>query len=205
MTSEGPSPAGTITAEAADPAAPLDSTASESAVAETAGLDPAEPDGGPEPGADLSARLSAVEAQLGEFNRRAEHREQIIDRLHEENQRLRQGEHRVVLEPVIADLIRLYDQLAREARRDPDGILPSFVAEVADILDRCGIEAFEAEVGESYRTDRHRPLAVVPTALPDQHNTVAEAVAAGFIDRAADRTRRPAQARFYQYREDEEN
>jgi molecular chaperone GrpE (heat shock protein) len=195
MTSEGPSPAGTITAEAADPAAPL-----APAPAETAA-----PDAGPEPGAELGARLSAVEAQLSEFNRRAEHREQIIDRLHEENQRLRQGEHRVVLEPVIADLIRLYDQLAREARRDPDGILPSFVAEVADILDRCGIEAFEAEVGESYRTDRHRPLAVVPTALPDQHNTVAEAVAAGFIDRAAGRTRRPAQARFYQYREDEEN
>jgi len=196
MNTPGPSPAGTVTAEGADPAA----TPPETAAPDTATR--------PEttvPEVELSARLAAVEEQVRDFNRRAVHREQIIDRLHEENQVLRQGEHRVVLEPVIADLIRLYDQLAREARREPGGILPSFVAEVAEILDRCGIEAFEAEVGDAYRTDRHRPLAVVATADPDRHNTVAEAIAAGFIDRAADRTRRPAQARFYQYREDEEN
>jgi molecular chaperone GrpE len=200
-------PTGTITAEAANPAAtPPDIAAPESAAPDTTAPDITAPPGtGPQPDADLSARLSAVEEQLRDFNRRAMHREQVIDRLHEENQQLRQGQHRVVLEPVIADLIRLYDQLAREARRDPDGILPSFVAEVAELLDRCGIEAFEAEVGQAYRTDLHRPLAVVPTTNPDQHNTVAEAVAAGFIDRVAGRTRRPAQARFYQYHKDEEN
>lgn len=158
-----------------------------------------------QPDAGLSLRLSAVEDQLRDFHRRAAHREQVIDRLHEENQQLRQGGHRVVLRPVIADLIRLHDQLAREARRDPGGILPSFVAEVAEILDRCGIEVFEAEPGEAYRTDLHRPLAVIPTADPGLHNTVAEAAGAGFRDREAGRIHRPARARFYQYREDQED
>ncbi len=156
---------------------------------------------------DLSKRLGAVEEQLGEFHRRAAHREQIIDRLHEENQRLRQGEHRVVLEPVVADLIRLHDQLSREARRAgaDDGLVGSFAEEVAEILDRCGIEVFAAAPGESYQSDRHRPLAVVPTSDPELHNTVAEAVAAGFYDRETSRVRRPAQARFHQYRAEGEN
>jgi len=147
----------------------------------------------------VCARLEAVEQQLTEFHRRAAHREQIIDRLHEDNQRLKQGEHKVLLEPVVADLIRLYDQLAREARRTPqDSMLGSFVDDVTEILDRCGIDTFTVQPGDAYRSDRHRPLAIVPTTDPVLHNTVAEPVAAGFIDRESDRVRRPAQARFYQ-------
>jgi molecular chaperone GrpE len=157
--------------------------------------------------AELSLRLSAVEQQLAEFHRRAAHRESVIDRLHEENQQLKQGGHRAVLEPVVADLIRLHDQLSREARRvgAEGGLIGSFAEEVAEILDRCGIEVFTAQPGESFQGDRHRPLAVVPTSDPELHNTVAEAVAAGFYDRENDRVRRPAQARFHQYLADGES
>jgi molecular chaperone GrpE len=159
------------------------------------------------PVGDLRQRLGAVAEQLSEFHRRAAHRELIIDRLHEENQRLKQGQHRVVLEPVVADLIRLHDQLSREARRSgaEDTLIGSFAEEVAEILDRCGIEVFAAAPGEAYQSDRHRPLAVVPTADQELHNTVAEGVAAGFYDRETSRVRRPAQARFHQYCADGEN
>lgn len=157
--------------------------------------------------ADLGKRLGAVEEQLTEFHRRAAHREQVIDRLHEENRMLKQGMHRVVLEPVVADLIRLHDGLTREVRRagEDDSMTGSFAVEVAEILDRCGIETFTATVGEAYRSDRHKPLEAVPTSDPGLHNTIAEGVTAGFYDRQADRVRRPAQARIYQYREQREN
>lgn len=159
----------------------------------------------PYPGDALICRLDAIERQLADFHRRSAHREEIINRLHEDNQRLKQGEHRVVLEPVIADLIRLHEQLARQARRTPDdGMLASFVDEVDEILDRCGIEVFMAAQGDAYRSDRHKPLAVVQTTDPELHNTVAEPIAAGFIDRLNDRVRRPAQARFYQCKPGEE-
>jgi molecular chaperone GrpE len=159
----------------------------------------------PSPGDALISRLDAIDRHLAEFHRRSAHREEIINRLHEDNQRLKQGEHRVVLEPVIADLIRLHEQLARQARRTPDdGMLASFVDEVDEILNRCGIEVFMAAEGEPYRSDRHKPLAVVPTTDPQLHNTVAEPIAAGFIDRTNDRVRRPAQARFYQCKPAEE-
>jgi molecular chaperone GrpE (heat shock protein) len=160
-------------------------------------------DTGAVPG-DLADRLGRVEAQLAEFHRRSAHRELVIDRLHEENQQLRGGIARLILEPVVADLIRLDDQLTREVRRlESDGqdprLLWSFAEDVRQILDRCGIDVFSAEPGDPFDRDRHRPLAVVPCQDESRHNTVAEVVAAGFAERETGRVRRPVQARFYQY------
>ncbi|HET7012829.1 MAG TPA: molecular chaperone GrpE [Streptosporangiaceae bacterium] len=149
---------------------------------------------------ELADRLEAVERQLAEFHLRAAHRETVIDRLHEDNQRLKQGEHRVVLEPVIADLVRLYEHLALQAQGTPeDGMLGDFAVELTGILDRCGVETFHAVPGEPYQSERHKPLGIVPTSDRQLHNTVAQPVAAGFYDREIRRVRRPAQARFHQY------
>jgi molecular chaperone GrpE len=153
---------------------------------------------------ELAARLGRVEEQLAEFHRRSTHRELVIDRLHEENQELRGGIAKIILEPVVADLIRLDDQLTREVRRlESDGqdprLLWSFAEDVRQILDRCGIDVFSAEPGDPFDRDRHRPLAVVACQNESWHNTVAEVVAAGFAERETGRVRRPVQARFYQY------
>jgi molecular chaperone GrpE len=153
---------------------------------------------------DLSRRFDKVEEQLAGFHRRSAHRESVIDMLHEENQQLRMGISRAILEPVVADLIRLYDQIYREVRRlEADGqdgrLLGSFADDIAQILDRCGIEIYSAEPGDPFNRDRHRPLAVVVCLDESQHNTVAEVIAVGFADRETDRVRRPLQARFYQY------
>ena len=142
--------------------------------------------------------------QLAEFHRRSAHRELVIDRLHEENQQLRGGIGKIILEPVVADLIRLDDQLSREVRRlESDGqdprLLWSFAEDVRQILDRCGIDVFSADPGDPFDRDRHRPLAVVACQDESRHNTVAEVVAAGFAERETGRVRRPVQARFYQY------
>ena len=152
----------------------------------------------------LAGRLDTVDGQLSEFHRRSAHRESIIDRLHEENQRFRGGIERAILDPVVADLIRLYDQLGQEARRLEAGgagqrLLRSFADDVAEILDRCGYEVYSAALGDPFDRDRHRPLGVVPCADESRHNTVAEVVAAGFAERATGRVRRPLHARFYQY------
>jgi len=160
--------------------------------------------GGMDAGAALAGELAKVEVQLAEFHRRSAHREAVIDRLHEENQRLRAGIGRIILEPVVTDLIRLYDQLDREVRRlaadgqDPR-LLRSFADDIVQILDRCGIEVFSAEPGDLFDRDRHRPLAVVPCDDESQHNTVAEVVAVGFLERETGRIRRPVQARVHQY------
>jgi molecular chaperone GrpE (heat shock protein) len=153
---------------------------------------------------ELAGRLDKIEAQLAEFHRRAAHRESVIDQLHLENQQLRVGFGRIILDPVVTDLIRLYDQLVREVRRlETDGqdarLLWSFAEDVAQILDRCGIEIFSAEPGDPFERDRHRALAVVACDDEVRHNTVAEVVAVGFLERDTGRIRRPVQTRVHQY------
>jgi molecular chaperone GrpE len=152
----------------------------------------------------LAARLAMMAEQLAEFHRRSAHRESVIDRLHEENQQLRSGMSRVILEPVVADLIRLHDQVEREVRRlradgQDERLLWSFADDIAQILDRCGIEIYSAEPGDPFDRDRHRALAVVACTDESRHNTVAEMVASGFTERETGRVRRPVQARFHQY------
>jgi molecular chaperone GrpE len=170
----------------------------------TAGGPPQEGNGAGAALAELTGRLAKVEEQLAEFHRRAAHREAVIDRLHEENTQLRTGLSRIILEPVVADLIRLYDQLSRESQRlennaENGQLMRSFADDIALILDRCGIELFWAEPGDPFQPDRHRPLAVVACDDGARHNTVAEVLAAGFAERETGRVRRPVQARFHRY------
>lgn len=155
-------------------------------------------------------RLAGLEAKVDEFQQRSAHRESVIDRLHEENQELRSGVRRAILEPAVTDLIRLHDALAREADRlkaqGPDtgastAMMESFAGDVELILDRCGVEPFGAGPGDPYRPGDHRPVGVVPTDDPDQDNTIAELVAVGFRERDSNKVRRPLHARFHQYRE----
>jgi molecular chaperone GrpE len=159
--------------------------------------------------AEVAERLGAIEDQLLENSRRAAHREAVIDRLHAENQALRGGLRRSILDPAVGDLIRLFDALSREARRlqEQDGdagrmsseLMRSFAGDVELILDRCGIESFTADPGDPYRTGEHHAISVLQTGDPEREGTLAEVVAVGFREREQGRVRRPLQARFYRY------
>jgi molecular chaperone GrpE len=160
---------------------------------------------------ELASRLGRVEEQLAGFHQRSAHREAVIDQLnsaidqlHEENQLLKAGLSRTVLEPVITDLIRLHDQLSVDARRQVgDGrdaaLAWSFVDDVAQLLERCGIDTFTARPGDRFDPRRHHAVAVAPGADEAKHKTVAEVLGAGFTDRDTGHVRRPLQARFHQY------
>ncbi|MCW2138737.1 molecular chaperone GrpE [Actinoplanes cyaneus] len=160
-----------------------------------------------EPGAPdpVLGRLERVEAQLAEFHRRSAHRESIIDRLHEENQQFRDGLRRVILEPVVTDLLRLHDAMAREAQRmaadDPKAakLMGSFADDVTMAVERCGYEMFPALPGEPFTTGRHAPAGTVATDDPSLDNTVAEPLSAGLLEIESGKVRRAARARLYRY------
>lgn len=151
------------------------------------------------------ARLDRIEVQLSEFHRRSAHRESIIDRLNAENQEFRDGLRRVILEPVVTDLLRLYDSMSREAVRlgatEPrvGAILESYADEIEMAVERCGYRMFAAVPGEAYQTGRHGPAGTVPTDDPALDNTVAEVLAAGLQEIDTGKVRRPARARFHRY------
>lgn len=159
----------------------------------------------PGAGGEIAQRLGLVEAQLADFHRRSAHRETIIDRLHAENQQFRDGLRRVVLEPVVTDLLRLYDSMARDAARvtaaDPQTgrILASYADEVELAVERCGYELFSTVVGDGYQSGRHAPAGTVRTADPALDNTVAEPLSAGLLEIETGKVRRPSRARFHRY------
>jgi len=168
---------------------------------------PADPSGAGPSLDDLVGRLADLTDEVARFRQRAEHRETIIDRLHAENQELREGLRGALFAPLVTDLARLYDGLARDAARleaddAPSGtaaLLRSYADDVVLALERCDIEVFAAEPGHPFESGRYRPVAIVSCADPEWHNTVAEPVAAGLCEMTTGRVRRPAKARFYQH------
>jgi molecular chaperone GrpE (heat shock protein) len=116
---------------------------------------------------------------------RSNHREQIIDRLFEENKALRHGLLQEALTPVRAGLYRLYDLTGREAARlrdrpEDDGhvssLLEAITAEVAEVLARTGADLLDVAPGDPYDSARHRAT----RTQPGPEGQVMAVVAAGF-------------------------
>jgi molecular chaperone GrpE len=153
----------------------------------------------------ISDRLDDLVSQGAEYHRRSVHREAIIDRLHEENQKLRDEVRSSVFDPIAADLMRLYECFRRDADRltesgaDPGlvKLMESYADDVELILDRCGLEPFSAAVGEPFRRGDHVVADTVEAVDPAQRDRIAEVVAVGFRDRATGQVKRPLRAKFY--------
>lgn len=156
---------------------------------------------------DVAERLRLIEQQASEFHRRSAHRESVIDRLHAENQELEGAVSRSVLEPVAADLLRLYDALCQEAARlsgaapDPAApiLLRRFAEDVELILDRCGFEPVTAAAGDRLVVGEHAVSSVVDTTDQGLDGTVAQVTATGLRDRATGKVRRPLKAQVYRF------
>jgi molecular chaperone GrpE len=154
---------------------------------------------------EIIERLELIEQQAGEYHRRSAHAESIIDRLHAENQQLRDNARSSVFEPVAADLIRLYDSLTGEAQRLAAAetvpaiakLMMSFADDVELALDRCGFEPVRATAGDPFILGEHAAAAVDITDDERLNNTVARVVATGLRDKATGLVRRPLKVRVY--------
>lgn len=155
--------------------------------------------------ARISARLDDLLAQGAEYHRRSVHREAVIDRLHAENQKLRDEIRTSVFDPITADLMRLYDSFRRDADRlaasggDPRlaKLMASYADDVELILDRCGLEPFSAAAGEGFRRGDHVVADTVETSDPARRDQMAEVIAVGFRDRITGQVKRPLRGKFY--------
>jgi len=88
----------------------------------------------------------------------------------DQNQLLRQGLRRSILEPVVVDLIRLYDGLSRQAGRPGSGgaVFASFADDVVLALERCGVDPFTAEPGDAYTVSLDVAASFAECDDPDQ-------------------------------------
>ncbi|MER5358917.1 nucleotide exchange factor GrpE [Streptomyces sp. NPDC002785] len=135
------------------------------------------------------ALASEFTAALARQQQLAERREGIVTRLHDEIERLRRGEIEVALDLVRHSLIRLHDQILRQAEHvtGPLGVdelralLTALADEAADTVARTGLERYVPGPGEAFDMTLQRPVGRAPAAGPETDRTVARVVAAGFV------------------------
>jgi molecular chaperone GrpE len=176
-------------------------------------LDAAEEEG---PGGPAEAVLAAVsamrisladlESQAARDHDRAQAREAVIDRLHEEVERLRAGEARALLRPAVTDLRRLRDDLLTQAHSVPEAmtreemsaLLESYADSVVLILERCGIVAVRPATDTTFDPRQHQVSGITETDDRDLDGLVARVMSDGYAD--ADSGLPVAPARVIVYR-----
>jgi len=169
---------------------------------------------------DLAAQVAALAAELRDMRRemhgadeRAAARERIIDRLHEDNQRLRAGDRQLVLRPVLTDLQRLRNDLLRQAGAVPGemggdavgALLRSYAHSVELSLERGGVEVLRPAPGDPFDAARHRPQAVLPAPGPEADGTVADVLADGYFETVTERVLTPATVRVRRWTQQQED
>jgi molecular chaperone GrpE len=157
--------------------------------------------------AALAAELATLRTELARGHDRAAAREQIIDRLHGENERLRAGERLLLLRPLLTDLQRLRHELLRESCRLPEDLtaeragelLRSYAHNLELTLERGGVRVVEPDVGATFDATTQRVTGTVPTDEPTRDATVAEVVVDGYFDVEANRVVQAATVRVHQF------
>jgi molecular chaperone GrpE len=156
--------------------------------------------------AELRSAIDGLVSQVARDHDRAQARERVIDRLHEEVQRSRAGEARELLRPAVIDLRRLRDDLLTQARSVPDTmprselavLLESYADSIILILERCGVVAVRPEPRTTFDPRQQHASGVAEAPGPELNGTIASVVSDGYAE--ADTGRQVAPARVIVYR-----
>jgi molecular chaperone GrpE len=151
----------------------------------------------------IGRELAELRTQVAREHDRAAAREQIIDRLHDDNQRLRAGERQLLLRPLLTDLQRLRHEMLRTGGGLPEKfsggqaaeLLRSYAYNLELTLERGGIAVVTPAAGVAFDPALHRAAGTVAAGDPTQDATVAEVVLDGYHDVQSGRTVTPAAVR----------
>jgi molecular chaperone GrpE len=157
--------------------------------------------------AGVLAELAGLREQVAREQDRAAAREQIIDRLHADNESLRSGERRLLLLPLLADLRRLRHDLLRSAAGLPAAfsgaqaaeLLRSYAYHLELTLERGGVAVVLPAAGKALDPSAHRAVGVVATGDPERAGTVAEVLLDGYLDVESGRVITPAEVRVHRW------
>lgn len=157
--------------------------------------------------AGLRASVAGLESQAARDHDRAQAREAVVDRLHEEVERLRAGEARSLLRPAVTDLRRLRDDLLGQARSVPQtmtrgqvaDLLESYADSVVLILERCGIIAIRPEPDTKFDPRQQQISSIAETVERDLDGTVASILSDGYAEADTGRPVAPASVIVYRH------
>jgi molecular chaperone GrpE (heat shock protein) len=152
-----------------------------------------EPETAPEPDpARISDALASIDRRLDESARLSKRQADLLRQLHDENQRLRQGELQSAMLPLLRDLMRLLDDVDRLLAIDGSKDLKLVADALTDALGRNGVSPFAPAARDPYDSARHAAAGVVQAADEELDRTIESVRRTGFqrddgsIVRAAD-------------------
>jgi molecular chaperone GrpE len=158
------------------------------------GESPLAADGGTPPPAESLAMISAAVQELASsaerYHARAQQREGVIDHLRSEVDRLRRGERRGLLRPLLVEICRLRADLLRQADGLPADfdaaragvLLRSYAESVELALENSGVVTFEPDSGDRFDPRMHRRVGAEPTSDPALAGRVARIRRSGYLD-----------------------
>jgi len=140
--------------------------------------------------ADISVSLKELADSAERYNSRAEQREAVIDHQRDEVDRLRRGERRGLLRPLLVEICRLRNDLLRQAGELPADfgaeraslLLQSYAESIDLTLENGGVRTFAPESGDPFDPRLHRRVGGEPTDDPALAGRVANIRRDGFLD-----------------------
>ncbi|WP_170211669.1 nucleotide exchange factor GrpE [Saccharothrix australiensis] len=136
---------------------------------------------------NVEAVLAGINAELAGLHAQSRFLNEVIDRLHAENERLRDAEAQRTLQPALRDLVKLADDwrsrraaLADEGDGGLAGLCDEVVEDVTLVLERQGVDEFHPEVGAGFDRHEQRSVGTRPTDDADLDGRVAEVRRPGY-------------------------
>jgi hypothetical protein len=140
--------------------------------------------------ADVAVSLERLAESAQRYHVRAEQREAIIDQFSAELERLRRGERRGLLRPLLVEVCRLRADLLRQAEELPDDfdaerarlLLRSYADTVDLMLGDNGVTAYSPGAGDGFDPRAHRQAGTVPAPDGAAVGTIASVRRNGYLD-----------------------
>lgn len=113
------------------------------------------------------------------------------DRLHAENQKLKEDMYSKMLKPVLMGVCQVANNLNKDINKETDERTKERLLDVRDdVIDVClsnlGVEVYEAGVGDDFDEMRHRLVKSIETDDSDKHRKVQEVLGQGYLWRKND-------------------
>lgn len=140
-----------------------------------------------EPPTAADGILDGIRAELAGLHTQIKFLNEIIDRLHTENERLRRVESQSAPRPAVRELIKLADDwrsraVALSEETDLAQLCGEVVEDITMVLERQGVEEFGIEPGLEFDRRQHRAVGSVPTGDETLVGKVAETRRPGYRD-----------------------
>jgi molecular chaperone GrpE (heat shock protein) len=163
--------------------------------------EPGHADAAGDPMAGIAASVRELADSAERYHARAEQRENVIEHLRTEVERLRRGERRGLLRPLLAEICRLRNDLLRQAGELPEDfdteraalLLRSYAESVELALENSGVVTFAPDRGDNFDPRMHRRIGAEPTGVPAYTGRIAQVRRDGYLDVDANSPIAPAE------------